>query len=299
MRAVTFLATAIAAVWLAFGYAERPAVAFSFGSATQMGSWTKGHHHRIRLLDGGPIGSVPNGRWVGVHIELDPKWKTYWANPGDSGGVPPLFTVSGSTNVRGIDVKLPAPRRIIDKYGLAIGYKDRVVFPIQITAEDASRPVDLKLKAQYGVCLEICIPAETVLTARIDMNRSAMPEGVMLVQTAVSQVPLSAGAVSETSDVPTIVAVTATVDGAKPKLEVTADFESKDDRNDLFTQVDGDSYLAMAQEISAKPVETGERKTFEIDLTKGDDLKYLRGQTVRFTVTGADRARTFRWRFPK
>ena len=48
---------------------------------------------------------------AGVEIKLDPGWKTYWRDPGDS-GMPPTLDFSGSDNVKAVTVLWPAPQAI-------------------------------------------------------------------------------------------------------------------------------------------------------------------------------------------
>ena len=52
--------------------------------------WNKGMHGSVRLLHAGKSPNGPaNSYLTGIHIILDPEWKTYWRMPGDS-GIPPI-----------------------------------------------------------------------------------------------------------------------------------------------------------------------------------------------------------------
>src|SRR5690606_17942397 len=90
-------------------------------------------------------------------------WKTYWRTPGDAGGLPPAFDWSASSNLASASVLFPAPSRFTDKSGNTIGYKGRVIFPVEIKPEDDAKPVSLKLAMQYGICKEVCIPVDANL----------------------------------------------------------------------------------------------------------------------------------------
>ena len=103
---------------------------------------------------------------IGVEIKLKPGWKTYWRTPGDS-GVPPQFLWKGSQNVKSTKVLWPAPHWFKDDYGVSIGYKDRVVFPVEITPVDRSKPVNLNLSFNYAACKEVCVPVRAKLTLKI------------------------------------------------------------------------------------------------------------------------------------
>lgn len=122
---------------------------------------------------------------VGVQILLEPDWKTYWRLPGET-GVAPRFDWSGSENVKSVDVLYPAPTRFIDPEGETIGFADAVVFPVAIVPVDAAKPVKLRLRLEYGVCKEICIPAKADLT----VDAGAMdPVAGVLVEHAMASLP--------------------------------------------------------------------------------------------------------------
>lgn len=93
-----------------------------------------------------------------VEIRMDPGWHTYWRYPGES-GVPPKFDFSDSENVREARVLYPAPRGFTDEAGIFIGYRDQVIFPVEIMPRDARKPVSLKLGLFYAVCDKLCVPA--------------------------------------------------------------------------------------------------------------------------------------------
>lgn len=112
--------------------------------------------YSARLIGGETVA----GNWrAGLDLVLDKGWKTYWRVPGDA-GVPPEFDWSRSRNIKSVTVLWPAPKRFIDKGGETIGYKDRVVFPLDVVAEDPGQPVELALAAFLGVCEIICIPVK-------------------------------------------------------------------------------------------------------------------------------------------
>jgi DsbC/DsbD-like thiol-disulfide interchange protein len=108
-------------------------------------------------------------RWLaGLLIELDEGWKTYWRMPGDS-GIPPEFDWSRSHNLAGVEVLFPVPRRYHDAAGETIGYKHRVVLPLEIEAANAALPVALELRLFFGTCRDVCIPGEA--RASLELGR--------------------------------------------------------------------------------------------------------------------------------
>jgi DsbC/DsbD-like thiol-disulfide interchange protein len=121
--------------------------------------WADSFHSRARLVSGAGAGSE---RWAGVEIVLDEGFKTYWRDPGES-GLPPRFDWSGSKNAEAIDLSWPAPTRTEDAGGVAHSYYRRVVFPLRVRASDPGKAVSVHLNLEYGVCKEICIPAQATL----------------------------------------------------------------------------------------------------------------------------------------
>ncbi len=128
-----------------------------------------------KLLKGGFDGTV---WWSGLSITLAPKWKTYWRVPGD-GGIAPSIELSGE-NLKSSHVDYPVPHRIVSEQGTTIGYKEAVVFPIAVSPQDMERPVKLSLKAFFGVCDEVCIPAPYNADVTFDPNIAAAPDQVLI-----------------------------------------------------------------------------------------------------------------------
>src|ERR1044072_2579798 len=124
--------------------------------AADASAWDGDQRAAVRLVAGERRGTAHR---AGIEIRLAPGWKTYWRYPGDS-GIPPRFDFSASKNVKSVTVRYPAPHRLTDKSGTTIVYKGGVVFPLEIVAADAARPIALVVKADYAVCEKICIPAE-------------------------------------------------------------------------------------------------------------------------------------------
>ena len=119
--------------------------------------WQQDSHSAVRLLAGSRSGPVLMG---GIAIRLQPGWKTYWRNPGDS-GVPPRFDFSKSDNIEAVTVLWPAPMQFDDGAGgHSLGYKSQVVLPLRIVAKNADKPVTLRAGISYAVCEKLCIPVE-------------------------------------------------------------------------------------------------------------------------------------------
>jgi DsbC/DsbD-like thiol-disulfide interchange protein len=143
------------------------AVLFPVGATALESAWTDSTHAKVRLLAGGQDKNVSNSLRAGIEIRLMRGWHTYWRYAGDA-GIPPQFDWSGSENLAKAEILWPAPARIPVEDGIeSIGYKDGVLFPLRLHAKDASKPIALRLKLDFGVCEKICIPASAKLALDI------------------------------------------------------------------------------------------------------------------------------------
>src|SRR3989441_13270809 len=75
--------------------------------------WQRDTHSAVRLLAGSRSGGVLLG---GIAFQMQPGWKTYWRNPGDS-GVPPRFDFSKSDNGEAVTGFWPAPMKFDARAG--------------------------------------------------------------------------------------------------------------------------------------------------------------------------------------
>jgi DsbC/DsbD-like thiol-disulfide interchange protein len=147
--------------------------------AQDASNWDGQAHSAARLIAGAMSKNhdAPFLR-AGIEIRLDPGWQTYWRDPGDS-GAPPIFDFSGSENVKSVNVLWPAPERFPDGAGgNSIGYRNHVILPLHVVPLEAAKQTALRLKLEYDVCANICIPVESnlVLNLRADGAENAAIE---------------------------------------------------------------------------------------------------------------------------
>jgi DsbC/DsbD-like thiol-disulfide interchange protein len=240
--------------------------------------WVDGYKARARLLAGVPAGATGAPLMAFVEIELPEGWKTYWRSPGDAGGLPPSFDWSKSANLASVNVLYPAPKLMIDKAGATIGYKDRVIFPVEIKPQDAEKPMSLGLALDFGICKDICVPVQAELA--IDIPASANDAAPEEAAEALAHVPRGDG--ERRSGDPMLKQAKATLDGAKPALVLEADFGGDTDEAAIFLEAPDALYLPVPVKTTAQ----GGVATFEADLSKDVDLAALRGKTVTATLVG-------------
>jgi DsbC/DsbD-like thiol-disulfide interchange protein len=242
--------------------------------------WTADQASRARVIAGGVAPAGEASRiYAGLEIELDDGWKTYWRNPGSS-GVPPRVDLEGSENLAKAELLFPAPLRFKDRDGDTIGYKKSVVLPVALTPKDPTKPIVLKVAAEFGICREVCIPVQPTLNLVVPPDAATAGPGSRLPE-AVGRVPrLNASA----PGAPRLERVSATLSGEKPKLVIDAVFPGDADRGDIFLEAPDGIWIPLPQ--PAGQAEDGARR-FVVDLTDGADLADLKGKAIRMTLVGS------------
>lgn len=147
----------------------------------------------VRLLHGWRDG---DHHIAAVEIAMPPGWHTYWRVPG-AAGIPPRFDWSGSRNLRSARIEWPHPD-VFESFGTqTIGYRDTVVLPIVLEAEDSGAPIELRLGVAFGVCKDICVPDRAELEARLEVDAGTALDRLPIEQALARRVqgPQEAGVV--------------------------------------------------------------------------------------------------------
>jgi thiol:disulfide interchange protein len=111
--------------------------------------------------------------YVGLKLDMDPGWHTYWKNPGDSGGP---FSIMWNHGMDIIieDVSWPTPQIIPYDPLITYGYKDFVIFPFKVFKQQDSELGLLSAKLEFLICSDICIPETAELSIDLSqLNRSS------------------------------------------------------------------------------------------------------------------------------
>jgi DsbC/DsbD-like thiol-disulfide interchange protein len=221
--------------------------------------------------------------YAAIQLRMDPGWKTYWRNPGDS-GVPPTFDWSGSKNLKRAEVLYPAPHRFADANGTAIGYGGEVVFPVRITPENAGEPVDLSVSFEYGLCKDLCIPNSATLNVVLPPNLGQGDDA--LIETALADVPQPA----TTDALPRIASVTANL-APKPGLEIEALFPEGASGTDLFID---NPEIAVPVPKALGPIEDGKQR-FSVTFYSPEDAAAIKGKPLRMVLVSDEGSTETTW----
>ncbi len=134
---------------------------------------------RAELVAHAPEGVEPGKPlWLGLQIEHQPGWHTYWKNPGDS-GLPTTLSWLLPAGVAAGDIEWPTPNKLPVGPLMNYGYKDKVLLPVQATVSSAfnGNALEVKLSAQWLVCKEVCIPQQGDFTLNVPVRASTAIHG--------------------------------------------------------------------------------------------------------------------------
>lgn len=234
----------------------------------------------VTAVDGtGALNEIP----AGLHIRLDPHWKTYWRSPGDA-GLPPALDWTGSTNLGTATLAYPAPHRF-QLFGLeTYGYETEVVFPLTLPVAQPGQPQHLALAATVLVCSDICIPANFSFTLDLPAGAATPdPAAANLIDRYANAVP-GDGSAAGLAFGP----VAATTAGPNGGLRIEATAREPFEAPDIFVEgAPGDAFAAPRISTS----EGGRRLVAEIDrIQAADPPAALAGSPLVLTLVDGPRS---------
>ena len=145
---------------------------------------------KAELLAHAPDG-VAAGKpmWLGLKIQHAPHWHTYWKNPGDS-GLPTTMEWQLPAGVQAGEIEWPTPAKLPLGPLLNFGYEGTLLLPVAITvpAGFTGDTLDVKLRADWLVCKDVCIPEGGDFTLRVPVQ-AATAGNAALFETARMAVP--------------------------------------------------------------------------------------------------------------
>ena len=160
-----------------------------------------------------------------------------------------------------------------------MGYKNDVVFPLQVVPKDAAKPVALKLVLEYGICREVCVPVEAELGLEIPVGDAAGPSP--LITAAGEHVPRSQDA--RRAQDPKLLNSIVKLDGPHPSLVIEAEFPGGTANADAYVESPEGYYIPLPKAGSAKDAGP-DRLRFEIDLTGAVDPVDIKGKVAKVTL---------------
>lgn len=116
---------------------------------------------------------------VGLRLQMESGWHTYWKNPGDA-GLPPKVSWRLPDGFVAGPIEWPAPLRIAAPPLMSYGYEGEVLLPIVLETPSHLQPgteVALAGRASWVECKDVCIPgrAEVELTLPVRAEPAPRP----------------------------------------------------------------------------------------------------------------------------
>lgn len=274
---------------LSFPLALATTVGVGVGVALATGNsaspWVISTDSKVRLVSGTVDVDGAPALLAGIQLRMDPGWKTYWRNPGDS-GVPPSFDWTGSKNLKHAEVLYPAPHRFADAGGTAIGYDDQVVFPVKLTPERDGEPIELKLAFAFGLCKDLCIPNDVSLGLTLG-GGVGKGDGLLLAG-FLARVPKPA----RDGALPSVSKVEAKPDADQPGLVIDAIFPPGATGTDLFID-GGDVFVPVPMPLG--PIADGKQR-FAVSFVSPAEAAALKGKTLAVILVSDQGSTETTWR---
>ena len=262
------------------------------------------NHARVRILTDKATVAPGESFRLGLHVEQDENWHTYWKSPGDI-GLPTLISWKVPGGATTSDYQFPVPQRFELDGIISYGYDDQVLFFTEVTlpADYAGDSVDLGLAAEWLICEINCIPGAAELQVTVPVAAESTPsDHAVLFDHYAEQHPADPLSVTSLSLEPVVCA-----DGVTPNSKFTAGILVNPTAGQTLGPDVGDgtwphftligSYDWMATGQSVRKLDNGalliaiEGETFEPDPLPADDQLgglvqvQVDGEWVRTEVT--------------
>ncbi|NDG55060.1 MAG: hypothetical protein EBX56_03710 [Betaproteobacteria bacterium] len=180
LHRLVFLLLAIPLLGLASVQAESKASLWPSTLARQTEEPVKASLHADDAKAAAPTkAAVPARVWLGLRLEHQPGWHTYWINPGDSGLASRIeWTLpSGWTAPQAY---WPMPKRIPVGPLMNFGYEGALWVPLalDVPANSPAGTYRVKARVHWLMCSDVCIPGEASLGAelRLPEQRLRQPD---------------------------------------------------------------------------------------------------------------------------
>jgi thiol:disulfide interchange protein/DsbC/DsbD-like thiol-disulfide interchange protein len=134
---------------------------------------------RAQLLAHAPQGIAP-GRtvWLGLQIEHQSGWHTYWKNPGDS-GLPTTLKWTLPASAQAGEIAWPTPKKFPLGDLANYGYEGRLLLPVPLGIDPgfSDQSLEVRLQASWLVCRRECIPQDGQFVLTLPTQGSIVTHG--------------------------------------------------------------------------------------------------------------------------
>lgn len=227
---------------------------------------------------------------LGLLLEIEPGWHTYWKNPGDSGAATSV-QLQLPEGFEASELAFPVPVRFDTADGTNYGYHGSVLHTIRVTPPadlKTGQDVTLEVKAKWLVCEQVCLPGGKTLAISLPVSDAApAPANEKLFAEWSAGVPVRA---EESADVQR---VEAAADGPTPVVSIEwteqvkeiAVFPGKEDALEMSFRVDHDGRTSrIALEARIGPGERLKADALPVVVAYTDADGKRRGVEIEFSL---------------
>ena len=113
---------------------------------------------------------------AGIHLKMEPKWHTYWANPGDSGDSTKVDWVLPD-GIKAGWIQWPVPEKLKTFDLFTYVYHDEAVLlvPLTIASNQPPGPVEIKANVAWFECEELCVTGKETVSAKLVIGPEHKP----------------------------------------------------------------------------------------------------------------------------
>jgi thiol:disulfide interchange protein/DsbC/DsbD-like thiol-disulfide interchange protein len=143
-------------------------------TARPPGQNSKPHPVVARLISEHAVVTAGSKVQVGLHLEQERDWHTYWKSPGDV-GQPTMITWTLPPGVTAADQVFPVPLRFSQSEMISYGYDGQVLHIVELALADDLPKGKHTLTAEVSwlVCKTSCIPGEGKLSLDLEVGAEA------------------------------------------------------------------------------------------------------------------------------
>ena len=124
---------------------------FSYGNPVETG------HANVSLVKFDTNLSAQNELFIGIKMDMQKNWHTYWKNPGDSGGpIKVIWNLPENVSIEG--PLWPTPELLPYPPLMTYGYKDFVIFPYKVSYTDIDNLSFVGADIDFLICDDVCVP---------------------------------------------------------------------------------------------------------------------------------------------
>ena len=142
-----------------------------------LGAWSAhAAHTQARLVLAAETAQPGDTVLAGVQLQMDPRWHTYWRNPGASGMATKIEWQLPAGVTAGA-IQWPVPEKLPDEDLTTYIYTNEVVLlvPLRLAADLRPGPLNLKASVSWLECETACIPGKASVQAVLNIGLETQP----------------------------------------------------------------------------------------------------------------------------